>query len=87
MPGGLLLEGELICQFIRYIRRGTHHIDKQDFLQAYLIARTEAATTANIRSGFAATGLVPHDPERVLSKLCCEGWNPFSCYGDAVASI
>jgi hypothetical protein len=52
-----------------YIRRGTHHIDKQDFLQAYYIARTEAATIANIQSGFAATGLVPHDPERVLSKL------------------
>ena len=52
-----------------YMRRGTHHIDKQDFLQAYLIARTEAASIANIQSGFAATGLVPHDPERVLSKL------------------
>jgi hypothetical protein len=55
-----------------YIRRGTHHIDKQDFLQAYFIARTEAATIANIQSGFAATGLVPHDPERVLSKLCTQ---------------
>jgi DDE superfamily endonuclease/helix-turn-helix, Psq domain/Tc5 transposase DNA-binding domain len=52
-----------------YMRRGTHHIDKQDFLEAYHIARTEAATIANIQSGFAATGLVPHDPERVLSKL------------------
>jgi hypothetical protein len=52
-----------------YIRSGSHHIDKQDFLEAYLIARTAAATTANIQSGFAATGLVPHDPERVLSKL------------------
>jgi hypothetical protein len=52
-----------------YMRKGTHHIDKQDFLEAYLIARTEAATIANIQSGFAATGLVPHDPERVLLKL------------------
>jgi hypothetical protein len=52
-----------------YMRRGTSHIDKQDFLQAYLIARTGAATIANIQSGFAATGLVPHDPERVLLKL------------------
>jgi hypothetical protein len=55
-----------------YIRRGTHHIDKQDFLEAYLITRIEAATIANIQSGFAATGLVPHDPERVLSKLCTQ---------------
>jgi hypothetical protein len=52
-----------------YMRRGSHHIDKQDFLEAYLIARTEAATLANIQSGFTATGLVLHDPERVLSKL------------------
>jgi hypothetical protein len=55
-----------------YMRRGVNHIDNQDFLQAYLIARTEAATIANIQSGFAATGLVPHDPERVLSKLCTQ---------------
>jgi hypothetical protein len=52
-----------------YMRRGSHHIDKQDFLEAYLITRTEATTLANIQSGFAATGLVLHDPERVLSKL------------------
>jgi hypothetical protein len=52
-----------------YMRRGSHHIDKQDFLEAYLITRTEAATIANIQSGFTATGLVPHDPERVLLKL------------------
>ena len=55
-----------------YIRRGTNHIDKQDFLQAYIIARTKAATIANIQSGFTATGLVLHDPERVLSKLCTQ---------------
>jgi hypothetical protein len=55
-----------------YIRRGTNHINKQDFLQAYIIARTKAATIANIQSGFAATGLVLHDPERVLSKLCTQ---------------
>jgi hypothetical protein len=52
-----------------YMRRGVNHIDKQDFLQAYLIAHTESMSVANIQSGFAATGLVPHNPERVLSKL------------------
>ena len=59
-----------------YMRRGVNHIDKQDFLQAYFIARTEAATISNIQSGFAATGLVPHDPERVLSKLCTQFKTP-----------
>jgi hypothetical protein len=52
-----------------YMRNGINHIDKYDFLPAYLIARIQAASIANIQSGFTAIGLVPHDPERVLSKL------------------
>jgi hypothetical protein len=52
-----------------YMQRGSHYIGKQDFLEAYLIAHTEAVTISNIQSGFVATGLVPHDPKRVLSKL------------------
>ena len=52
-----------------YIRNRINHIDKYDFLLAYLITRTQAASIANIQSGFAATGLVPYNPERVLSKL------------------
>jgi hypothetical protein len=46
-----------------------NHIDKPDFLTAYNIACTEAITPAIARSGFAATGLVPFNPDRVLSKL------------------
>ena len=51
------------------MRAGVHHIDKSDFLPAYSIARTESLTPNIVRSGFAATGLVPYDLERVLSKL------------------
>jgi hypothetical protein len=51
------------------MRVGVNHIDKSDFLPAYLTARTEALTSNTVRSGFAAAGLVPYDPERVLSKL------------------
>ena len=51
------------------MRVGVSHINKSDFLLAYLTARTEALTLNTIRSGFAATGLVPYNPERVLSKL------------------
>ena len=51
------------------MRVGVNHIDKSDFLSAYSTARTEALTSNTVRSGFAATGLVPYDPERVLSKL------------------
>jgi hypothetical protein len=52
-----------------YMRNGVNHINKPDFLRAFHAARTEAMTLANIQSSFAATGLVPHNPERVLSKL------------------
>jgi hypothetical protein len=48
---------------------GVNHVDKPDFLQAYCAARTEAMSLANIQSSFAATGLVPYDPKRVLLKL------------------
>jgi hypothetical protein len=47
----------------------SNHIDNQDFLKAYYTARTETMSLVNIQSSFAATGLVPYDPERVLLKL------------------
>jgi hypothetical protein len=56
-------------QIEEYMRNGVNHIDKPDFLHAFKTARTEALTLANIKSSFAATGLVPYNPERVLSKL------------------
>lgn len=48
---------------------GVNHIDKQDFLSLYQQARTEALHEKNIQSGFAATGLVPYEPNRVLSLI------------------
>ena len=56
-------------QIETYMRNGVNHIDKSDFLQALYTAHTGAMTSVNIQSSFAATGLVPYDPERVLSKL------------------
>ena len=51
------------------IRLGRNYIDKLDFLKAFIPARAATISLSNIRSGFAAAGLVPHDPERVLSRL------------------
>jgi len=48
---------------------GVNHIDKQEFLPLYQQARAEALHESNLRSGFAATGLVPYEPNRVLSLL------------------
>ncbi len=46
-----------------------NHIDKLDFLKAFKPARAAALSSSNICSGFAAAGLVSHDPERVLLRL------------------
>ena len=48
---------------------GVNHIDKQEFLPLYQQARLEALHENNIRSGFAATGLVLFNPDRVLLIL------------------
>ena len=48
---------------------GRNHIDKLDFLEAFKPARAAALNSSNINSGFAAAGLVPYNPERVLSRL------------------
>jgi hypothetical protein len=71
------------------MRNGVNHIDKPDFLRAFHAARTEAMTLANIQSSFAATGLVPYDPERVLSKLYTQFKTPTppsTSYANAPAS-
>ena len=48
---------------------GFNHIDKLDFLEAYPKACIEAFKMDNIRNSFAASGLVPFNPERVLGQL------------------
>lgn len=51
------------------MRLGINHIDKLDFLEAYPLARIEAYKSETIMNSFAAAGLVPFCPDRVLSKL------------------
>ena len=50
-------------------RLAIFHVDKADFLGMYRTARTQIFTEKNIRSDFRATGLIPFNPERVLSFL------------------
>jgi hypothetical protein len=58
--------GQLVEQRMRL---GFNHIDKHDFLMAFPTARTMAYKAENIRNGFAATGLVPFNPDRVYQQL------------------
>jgi hypothetical protein len=51
------------------MRVGVNHIDKLEFLEAYPHARAEALKPETIQNSFAAAGLVPYDPDRVLSQL------------------
>jgi hypothetical protein len=46
-----------------------NRIDKKAFLAAFLTVYKDVFSSSNIRSGFRATGLVPIDPEVVISKL------------------
>lgn len=51
------------------MRLNINHIDKLDFLAAYPQARADAFQPSTIKNSFAAAGLVPFDPNRVISKL------------------
>jgi hypothetical protein len=46
-----------------------NHVSKLEFLCAFREAIFASMTETNIRGGFAGAGLIPYDPERVLSKL------------------
>jgi hypothetical protein len=48
---------------------GISHINKLEFLRLYQQVRPNALHSANIQSSFAAAGLVPYNPNRVLSLL------------------
>jgi hypothetical protein len=50
-------------------RLGVSHIDKFDFLKAFPAARKSAFQPETIRNSFAGAGLVPFNPDRVLSQL------------------
>ena len=51
------------------MRAGTTHISKEDFFPAFFSAFEKAFTEKNILGGFQGAGLLPHNPESVLSKL------------------
>jgi hypothetical protein len=52
-----------------YTRLGIDSIEKDDFLDIFPAARDDSFKESIIQSAFVATGLVPLDPDRVLSKL------------------
>jgi hypothetical protein len=51
------------------MRFGINHIEKEEFLSIYKDVCMAVLNENNIRSGFRAIGLVPYDPDEVLSRL------------------
>ena len=51
-------------------------MDKLDFLALYPEAHKITFSEQNIQSGFRATGLIPHAPYEVLSKLSIKTPSP-----------
>ncbi|BDD61273.1 hypothetical protein MAP00_009287 [Monascus purpureus] len=68
------------------MRLGFNHIDKIDFLEAYSYAHTDIFKPQTIRNGFTATGLIPFNPERVLSQLNIQLETPTSPGGRSTNS-
>jgi hypothetical protein len=56
-------------QIETFARNQLNHITKLEFLSAFKEAFQATFTEQNIKSGFRATGLVPYDPDKVLSHL------------------
>lgn len=53
----------------RLERGGVNAIGKEHFTPLYYPARETAFTSKNIKAGFAACGLVPYNPDRVLRNI------------------
>jgi hypothetical protein len=51
------------------MRNHITHITKTEFLPCFIAAFRDAFTESNIQGGFRGAGLVPFDPEAVISKL------------------
>ncbi|KAK7177908.1 transposase [Paraphaeosphaeria sporulosa] len=56
-------------QVERLERGGVNTIGKQHFTSLFSPARQKALTAKNIKAGFAATGLFPFNPDRVLNSV------------------
>ena len=56
-------------QIEHLMRQQITHVTKEDFIPAFRAAFEESLTESNVQGGFRGAGLVPFDPERVISAL------------------
>ena len=55
---------------------GINHIDKLDFLRLFYQTRLTTFTSKNIKSAFQTIGIIPFNPQKVLSRLKVRTPNP-----------
>jgi hypothetical protein len=65
-------------QVERLERGGINTIGKEHFTSLFSPARVKALTAKNIKAGFAASGLFPFNPDRVLSSMPKPAIGPFT---------
>jgi hypothetical protein len=56
-------------QIETFIKAHINHISKVEFFQAFKAAYKQSMTAQNAQAGFRGAGLVPFDPQAVISKL------------------
>jgi hypothetical protein len=56
-------------QIETFIKAYINHITKVEFFLAFHAAYNQSITTQNAKAGFRGAGLVPFDPQVVISKL------------------
>ena len=59
-----------------FIQAHINHITKVEFLSAYHTAYNKVISKENIAGSFRGAGLIPHNPEAVISKLDVRIWTP-----------
>ncbi len=52
-----------------FIKAHINHISKTEFLIAFKTAYFQSITVQNVKAGFRGAGLIPFDPQAVISKL------------------
>ena len=59
-----------------FMKAHIHHITKVKFLVAFKAAYPQSITVQNAQAGFCRAGLIPFDPQVVISKHDIKLWTP-----------
>jgi hypothetical protein len=76
----------MVREIEHLIRCSINHVSKTEFFLAFYAAFQATMTEKNIKGGFRGAGLVPFDPESVVSKLNVQLRTPTPAEGVAEPS-